>query len=214
MFKKLTLPSLMCLTLFNAHLLAGERAIEADSSSRQFMLAPRETMTRPQFSLVGFPYSVACHGLANILDNGRFTEIEMEDGSHWEVSAFDAYILRNWRRHDTLIISPNYSWCSSYDYFITNKDNNNSYVKANLFGNGPIAFGPHSHWIVSVDRLGGHVYLENQTVWCINPQDSYVLNGWAENDHIIFGLYDAWFSSYDHILINVNMDNHARAKQY
>jgi hypothetical protein len=263
--KKLILPSLASLLLFNAHLLgeettaAKEEAVseehvsvrsreldpskrelmqglrtkqreeeEAESkpsheqqtirrasnklanSSSQFMLAPRETTTRPQFSFTAYSFPINCHWLVSIADTSR--SLELEDGSHWEVSSSDAYILRNWRREDSLIITPNYSWLCSYDYYITNKTNN-TYVKANLYV-GPLAFGPHSHWIVDIDYFGGHVYLENQMVWCINPQDNYVLKDWAVNDHVIFGLYDSWFSSYDHILINVNMDDHLRVKQY
>jgi hypothetical protein len=180
------------------------------NSSQQFMLAPREMMTRPQISLTSLAYPINSHWLTSIADSNR--SIEMEDGSHWEVSPFDSYILRNWKREDSLVITPNYNWLSSYDYYITNKSTN-TYVKANLYI-GPVAFGPFSHWIVDVDYIGGHVYLENQMVWCINPQDNYVLKDWSVNDHIIFGIYDSWFSSYDHILINVNMDNHIRAKQY
>jgi len=95
----------------------------------------------------------------------------------------------------------------------TNKDNNNSYVKSNPYI-GSLSFGPHSHWIVDIDYLSGHIYLENQTGWCVNSQDNDVLKEWSANDHVIFGLHDSWSSPYDYILINVNMDNHVRAKQY
>jgi hypothetical protein len=260
--KKLVLPSLASLLLFNAHLLGEEttakseevlieghvsvRSRESDPSKReqlqdlrakqreeedngsqmrqmmlrasnkladsssQFVLAPRESMTQSPFFLTSNVFPINCHRLLSIADTGR--TLEMEDGSHWEVSASDSYILRNWRREDSLVITPNYSWLSSYDYYITNKSNG-TFLKANLYV-GPVAFGPFSHWIVDIDYFGGHVYLENQIVWCVNPQDNYVLKDWAVNDHIIFGLYDSWFSSYDHILINVNMDDHIRVKQY
>jgi hypothetical protein len=180
------------------------------NSSNQFILAPRETIKHPPFSLTANAFPINSHWLIGIADTNR--SLEMEDGSHWEVSASDGYILRNWRREDSLVITPNYSWLSSYDYYISNKTNG-TFVSANLYV-GPLAFGPYSHWIVDIDYFGGHVYLENQMVWCVNPQDNYVLKDWAINDHIIFGLYDSWFSSYDHILINVNMDDHVRVKQY
>jgi hypothetical protein len=180
------------------------------NSSLQFKLAPREIITQPQFSLISYAYPINCHWLATISDTLR--SIEMEDGSHWEISSYDSYILRNWQRDDSLVITPNYSWLSSYDYYITNKSKN-TFVKANLYV-GPVIFGPFSHWIVDIDHIGGHVYLENQMVWCVNPQDNYVLKDWAINDHIILGVYDSWFSSYDHILINANMDTHIRTKQY
>ncbi len=177
------------------------------SSQNQFMLAPRH-MTRPELTLASYAFPINCHWLTSIADTNR--SLELEDGSHWEVSPSDAYTLRNWRREDSLVITPNYSWLSSYDYYITNKSNN-SFVKANLYV-GPVAFGPYSHWIVDIQS--GHVYLENQMIWCISPQDINVLRDWAVNDHVIFGVHDSWFSPFDHILINVNMDNHIRVKQY
>jgi hypothetical protein len=178
------------------------------NASTPFMLAPRENMNKPSFSFAAYP--INCHWLVSIADNQR--SVEFEDGSHWEIASSDAYILRSWRREDALVVTPNYSWFNSYDYYITNK-NNNTYVKANLYI-GPVAFGAYSHWIVDIDYLGGHVFLENKMIWCVDPQDSYVIKDWAVNDHIIFGVYDSWFSPYDHILINVNMDDHARVKQY
>ncbi len=259
--KQFVLPSLACLLLFNAQLLAEEPTTKEEStieshvsvrsreidpsqrelmrelrakeqeeesnpseaarmlqrtslkladSSHQFMLAPRAAMNRPQISLASYAYPINCHWLVSIGDTAR--TIELEDGSHWEISSFDAYTLRNWRREDTLVITPNYSWFNSCDYYISNKSNN-TFVRANLYV-GPVTYGPFSHWIVNVDYLGGHIYLENQMIWCINPQDSYVIKDWAINDHIIMGLCDSWLSPFDHILINVNMDNHIRAKQY
>ncbi len=179
------------------------------SSQSEFMFAPRG-MTNLQIQKAAYSFPINCHWLMSIADTGR--SFEIEDGSHWEVSPADAYILRSWRREDSLVITPNYSWLSSYDYYITNKSSN-SYVKANLYV-GPTAFGAYSHWIVAIDYLGGHVHLENQMIWCVNPQDSYLLKDWAVNDHIIFGLNDSWFTPFNHILINVNMDNHIRVKQY
>jgi hypothetical protein len=182
----------------------------AADASTPFMLAPRETMTRPKIAMAAYNYPINCHWLTSIADNNR--SIEIEDGSHWEVAASDSYILRNWRREDAIVVTPNYSWFSSYDYYLTNKSNN-TFVKANLYV-GPLAYGPYSHWIVDIDLFGGHVFLENKMIWCIDPQDTNVIKDWAVNDHIILGIYDSWFSPYDHILINVNMDDHARVKQY
>lgn len=174
-----------------------------------FMLASAQvTSIKPMLTTAPFPTN--CHWLVNIGDNGR--SIEFEDGSHWEISAFESHVLRTWRREDSLVVTPNSSWLSSYDYYITNKSNN-TFVKANLFV-GPLAYGPYSHWVVNIDYFSGHVMLENQMIWCVNPQDSSILHHWAVNDHVIFGLNDSWFSPYDHILINVNMDNNIRVKQY
>jgi hypothetical protein len=180
-----------------------------NGTQNEFKLASAR-VDRPQFIQAAYAFPINCHWLTSIADSSR--SLELEDGSHWEVSPSDAFTLRYWRREDSLVITPNYSWLSSYDYYITNKSTN-SYVKANLIV-GPLQNGPYSHWIVDIDYYGGHVYLENQMIWCVNVQDNYLLKDWAVNDHVIFGLYDSWFSPFDHILINVNMDNHLRVKQY
>src|SRR5690349_6783025 len=125
MSKNCILPFLVCLLFFNAHLFAEEASAEnADQTLRRIglKLAERSRQlidvscdtVRPQFSLIG--PSIANHWLKNTFDNGRFTEIELEDESHWEVSAFDVYILKNWHMQDSLVITPNYSWFSQYDY--------------------------------------------------------------------------------------------------
>ena len=176
---------------------------------RPFKLAPT-TYGQLQVRRAGFP--ISCHWLVSLSDTNR--SLEMEDGSHWEIPYSEAYIVNTWRREDPLVITPNYWWFSSYDYYITNKSTN-TYVQANLHPQyGPIAFGPYSHWIVDIDYFGGHVYLENQMVWCVSPEDAYLLRDWVINDHIILGVNDSWFSSYDHILINVATDDHVRVRQY
>lgn len=179
------------------------------SSQSQFMFAPT-LMTPRQMTLAAYAFPINCHWLVSISDTGR--SLEIEDGSHWEISPADMYVLRKWRREDNIVISANYSWLSSYDYYITNKSTN-TYVHGNLIV-GPLTHGPYSHWIVDIDHFGGHVFLENQMIWCVNPQDREYLKEWAVNDHIIFGRNDGWFTPYDHILINVAMDNCVRVKQY
>lgn len=177
---------------------------EADTTP-QFSLAPRQ-MLKAQLTPVTYAWN--CHTVAGY-DN-RY--LSTEDGSKWEFSPSDGYTVRWWALGDVIVVSPNYSWFSSFDYYITNQ-NRGTYVTANLF-DGPVAFGPFSHWIVNVDPIAGHVYLENQMIYCVNPSDMSVMKNWKPNDHIIFGVHNSWFSSYDTILINVNMDDHVRAIKY
>lgn len=138
--------------------------------------------------------------------------VEIEDGSWWKIASNDSSTVFSWRQGDSVVITPNNSFFSSYNYYITNEQTR-TYVKANL-NVGPIAFGQYSHWITSVDPVGGHVYLENNSCWCISNGDAHVFRDWAPNDAIIIGINDSWFSSYDHILINVNMNTYVRAKLY
>ncbi|MCX6989461.1 MAG: hypothetical protein NTX49_00090, partial [Chlamydiae bacterium] len=77
-----------------------------------------------------------------------------------------------------------------------------------------IAFGSYTHWIIGMDYTSGHVYLENGSTWTISTNDLFIFNDWAINDTIILGSNDSWFSSYDSLLINVNMNNYVRARKY
>lgn len=196
MSKKFILFSLVGLLFFSSYLVSEET---------------EETLVEDHLPVYGdYPYPVHWHWLVSVFDDEH--RIKIEDGSRWEILESDFHILKNWRKEDPLVITPNYSWWNEYDYYITNKTNN-SYVKAN-FSDDPEAFGHLSHWIVDIDPFLGHISLENQMVWCVDPQDSSVLRGWAVNDHVILGVYHSYFSSYDHILINVNWDNHVRVKRY
>jgi hypothetical protein len=176
----------------------------------EFMLAPRNAL--PQVSLANYAYYIPdyTHWLSGVGLNGY--TLDMEDGTRWDIHPSDTFRLNSWRLNDPIVISPNYSWCSSGDFYITNQ-NTNTAVRADLVVS-PIAFGPYSHWIVSIDYTNGHVYLENGTTWCMSEGDFFVYRNWAVNDHIIMGYNDSFFSPYDRILINFNMDSYVRAKQY
>jgi hypothetical protein len=189
------------------------KATFQSSGTSPFRLASARAFL-PQLSLANYPLS--CHWLT--WKSVDLRHIKIEDGSAWAIAPNDFYIVNGWRFDDPLFITPISNWFISEQYYIMNRSNN-TYVKANLV-DGPITFGPYSHWIQSVDPIEGHVILENQSIWCIDPQDIYILsdrrnsNEWAPNDHIIIVLHDSRFSDYDHVLINVNMDNRVRARPY
>ncbi|MBS0621207.1 MAG: hypothetical protein JSS61_07115 [Verrucomicrobia bacterium] len=212
--------------ILEEHVVVGEREMDLDqrdalqnkrseqeSDRPEFTFAPR-ALQEPKFSLTRSyyynPNSLSTHWLIGICDSNR--AIELEDGSHWEISPFDAHLIYTWRIHDLLVVSPNYSWFSSFDYYITNRSNN-SCVKANL-SVGPLLHSTYSHWIVEIDYLSGHVFLEDHSIWCVHPTDASLLIDWSVNDHMIIGEGNGCYSSYDQILINANMDNYARVKQY
>jgi len=138
------------------------------------------------------------------------TILELEDGSNWKLSP--NYSVINWRVGDPIAITPNHSFLSEYNYYVVNKATG-SYVAADLIL-GPIAFGSYTHWIIGMDYTSGHVYLENGSTWTISSNDLFIFNDWAINDTIILGSNDSWFSCYDNLLINVNMNNYVRARKY
>jgi hypothetical protein len=58
------------------------------------------------------------------------------------------------------------------------------------------------------------VYLSNESCWMVADADMGIFKDWRTNDQIIIGSSNSWFSSYDAILINPQMNNFVRAKTY
>lgn len=152
--------------------------------------------------------SMSPHWLINATYDGSV--VELEDGSHWKLSP--NYSVFSWKVGDPIVVTPNHSFFSEYNYYIVNKFTG-SYVAADLIV-GPLTFGPYTHWVIGIDYASGHVFLENGTTWTVSANDTFVFNDWAINDTVIIGSNDSWFSSYDTILINVNMNNYVRSKKY
>ncbi|MBM3208123.1 MAG: hypothetical protein FJZ57_05900 [Chlamydiae bacterium] len=136
--------------------------------------------------------------------------VEIEDGSRWKLSS--TYNLRSWKSNDTVTITPNHNTSSEYNYYVVNKSTG-GYTEANLIL-GPVARGPLTHWAIGFDFTKNQVFLENDSCWKISENDAYIMQEWEPNDTIIIGSNDSWFSSFDAILINVNMNNYVRARAY
>jgi len=146
--------------------------------------------------------------------------VQTEDGAEWIFESSNNYIMRTWRPGDVVVITPKgkWLWGSNYSYVMTNKQLGSS-VDVNLFL-GPIAFGSLSTWVVGIDLMNNHIYVLNgdgeRSVWEISNVDEYLFREWEVNDTLIVGENDSWlwwFSTYNNILINVNMNHHVRAKQ-
>lgn len=135
--------------------------------------------------------------------------VELEDGSIWSVYSGDTYKTLNWIPSDVIVITPNHSWFSSYNFRLTNQNTGVS-VESNLTL-GPIYNAPFTHWIVSIDYYNHMVYLEDGTIWKMSYFDDYIFRKWVINDTVIIGINDGWLSSSrPNILINVNMLNYAQ----
>ncbi len=150
----------------------------------------------------------------------QFNILKLEDGSEWDFDpASDGFIVRSWRRGDTLVISPNISWFweSDYKYIITNKDLGSSIYVNPLIG--PIEYGTYSTWACKIDHKNGKLYLTNgqgeKTIWEVVSSDLGLFSNWEINDHVILGEDTSWlstFSSFNHIIFNVNMNHYVRAR--
>lgn len=161
-------------------------------------------------------YSSSHHWLTavTILNNDQYT-LELEDGSVWKVSSYDGVKAINWRANDPLTITQNNRWFSQHEYRIINKSNGTS-VEATLYL-GPVEFGEFSRFIVGIDYARGEILLNDSTQWEISYLDSQIFEDWALNDYIIIGTNSntsIWDSGSDVLLLNVNLNNACRAKQF
>jgi hypothetical protein len=134
--------------------------------------------------------------------------VELEDGSIWTVSSSDRYQTLDWMTGDIIIILPNHTWFSAYDYRLVNL-NTGANIKVNL-SLGPIYNGIYTHWILAIDYNKREICLEDGSVWKMSWWDGSILNQWLPNDTIIIGINDGWFSGGNpNMLINVNMNDNA-----
>ena len=146
--------------------------------------------------------------------------IKLEDGSEWTFNLADSFKVRSWRRGDTLVLSPkmHWFWGSDYSYCLMNKTLN-SFVEVNPTDQGPVEYGTYSTWIVGIDYNNCQVHLVNgqgeKSTWVISNADLYLFKDWKLNDHVIIGDNDNWiwwFSPFNHVIFNVNMNHNVRVR--
>jgi hypothetical protein len=130
--------------------------------------------------------------------------ITIHDGSIWSVHHSDRFKTYNWLTTDSLKITPNHAWFSTYQYRFTNLNTSES-VQVNLIDN-PVFNGIYTHWIIAIDISNGQICLEDGTVWNLNGFDFAIYKKWLPNDTVIIGTNDGmWSSSKPNILINCNI---------
>jgi hypothetical protein len=164
------------------------------------------------FGCAATPYYFppACHRLAAMSALGD--TLEIEDGSVWKIQSYDSYEVFQWHPNDPLVLTQNTDWFSTYRYRLINKTNNSS-AAINLFM-GPLLNSQNSRFIASINHNQGELTLTDSSRWIISPRDLYLFREWISNDCIIVGLNSGWDAGYECILINSNMDNFIRAKQF
>lgn len=162
-------------------------------------------------------YHATSHHWLNAIaeaENNQYT-LELEDGSVWKISNYDAkHKAFYWRTNDPLSITQNTRWFSKYNYRIINKNNGTS-IEANLFL-GPVTTGEYAKFIVTIDHDKRVIMLNDHTHWEISSSDASIFKDWSTNHYIIIGTNSNtsfWDSSIDALLINVTRNKHARAKQ-
>lgn len=175
-------------------------AIAADASEDE------EKITNGMIYFTSHPG--AFHNPLIVFNGGELVEIE--DGSRWYVAPEDRYKTLNWYTSDAVVITPNYSWFSLYDYQMINQ-NTGATIRVNL-NIGPFHNGIFTHWVIGFDDILGLVYLEDGSVWNVSPYDDNITKLWLHEDRVIIGVNTGWDSDIrPNILINVRKLNYIRA---
>jgi hypothetical protein len=159
-------------------------------------------------------YPASIHWLSAVAAFGD--SVELEDGSTWKVSSYDQYKANTWRTQDPLVVTQNHRWFSKYNYRIINTTSG-AMIEANLHF-GPFKNGKDTPYVSFIDFDEYEVHAINGkgevTHWDICSKDRQNFDGWDLNDALIIGHNSGWDSRYECILINVNMNNFVRAKQF
>lgn len=182
---------------------------EAEACTAEQLSEEGAKATSNGFLFPGNGYSYAEHYIHGISCYGE--QVELEDGSVWQVCSCDRYKISSWDSRDPITITQNTSWFSSHAYRLINQFTGSS-VEVNLYL-GPIMNGPYTHYINWIDYYGA-VMLTDGSQWQISSRDLSVFRCWAYDDTIIVGTNSGWDGSCNAILINVTMNNFVRAYQY
>lgn len=140
-----------------------------------------------------YPYAVTSSG-----DN-----IQLHDASRWYVHPYNRNAVKEWDLGDLLFIKPNASCFSSYAYVIQNR-RTQQVVEVNLL-HAPNDAVSSNFIIAGIDRENRLAYLNDGSVWKINPKDvSFRL--WQVGQRVLVGLNNYWrTNAYPHIIINASI---------
>jgi hypothetical protein len=192
----------------------AEQEIQSSENSiknHRYKKSPSQTLTPKKEFWFSHNASIPQHWIQAI----NLTEniIVTEDGSHWKTP--NSLISYFWRVQDYVTIQPNSHSKYAYRQYMYQLKNKYSglLARAELIV-GPELSNPHTLWIIGFHPSSQKVHLSNHTSWIVSQADAAIFRDWQANDTIIIGTNNSWFSSYDAILINVEMNNFVRATTY
>lgn len=138
--------------------------------------------------------------------------IQLADASVWYVHPNNRNIVKTWISTDPLFIKPIATCWSFYSYVIQNRETNDI-IEVSLL-NPPLDNGAATHWITYINPIDRIVYLNDNSMWKINPKDKS-FNKWMIGHRLIVGVNNKWRESkYPHILINTGIYKAPYAEAY
>jgi len=130
--------------------------------------------------------------------------LSTHDETVWLISPKTARRASRWVQETPIVITPNHSWFSSYDYCLINQINGQS-VEADL-SQSPLV--KYSLFTTYIDPYHGYIQLEDNSQWQVDVSSK--LYTWKVGQAILIGENSSWFGR-ESILINVNENNYMAA---
>lgn len=138
------------------------------------------------------------------------SEVVLEDGSLWSVRSGDWVHTRNWYETDQILIAPNRSFFSCYDYILVNQSSGAT-VEVNLMS-APQYTTLRARLITGFNDHYDYIYLDDGSVWSISFFDHDAMLKWCLNDEVIIGVNNGWDKQdLPNILINATINQYLRA---
>jgi len=139
---------------------------------------------------------------------------ELEDRSRWVIAPPDVYKTVNWELKDVVVLTPHSSFFSIYKFqFSLTNLTKNSYVRVN-FDYHPCDYKKACRWVISLDKFGLSLFLNDGSSWKIHPDDATHFKEWDLNDFIVYGKNDQLYTKHPFILIKTRLNHYVRAIEF
>jgi hypothetical protein len=140
--------------------------------------------------------------------------LELEDRSRWVIAPPDVYKITGWEPNDVVVLTPHSSFFSIYKFqFSLSNLTRKSYVRVNLDLH-PCDYKKKCRWVISLDKFGNRLFLNDGSSWKIHPDDTLLLQDWDLNDFIVYGKNDQLLTSFPFLLINARLNHYIRAIEF
>jgi hypothetical protein len=175
---------------------------EVETSKESHATASRhyQAITTSHPGILYYPVAVSTFG----------DEVTLMDGSVWQIRSSDRDQTRGWFATDEIIILPNTSFFSFYDYKLLNTVTG-AEVEANMLLS-PLLGTAYTRLIIGFNDAYSYVYLSDGSVWSISPNDYYLYKKWMVGDIVMIGANLGWDSyTRPNILLNATYRTYIRA---
>lgn len=191
----------------------AERATWKESLMEEIESEDAEISKGPQAAVMGAREIITSHSgiiyyAVAVTPSGN--EVTLMDGSVWQIKSWDTPHTRNWLASDPIVIMPNNTFFTFYDYKLLNRTTG-AEVEANLLLT-PILGTNYTFQITGFNDNYNYIYMNDGSVWSISPYDHSLYFDWMIGDIIIIGANVGWDSNIrPNVLINATHKTYIRA---